>query len=162
MRATISNCKKCGKIFQRRATEVNCYNCIKHEEEQFTRLYRTLQKSASNGGIAIEELSAEVEVPVEEIERFYWEGRLSTAGVFLKMTCQACGVMTNEAERRGRYCLKCSEMAATKAGVEIKSVQELDKAEAEAQHRQKQLALLKKNQPSDKTTRRFGLSRHNR
>lgn len=162
MQVTISNCKKCGKVFKRHANEVSCYACVKQEEEQFTLLYRTLQRSAPNGGIAIEELSAEVKVPVEEIERFYWEGRLSTAGAFLKMTCQACGVLTNERERRGRYCLKCSEMAANKAGVEIKSVQELDKQEAEAQHRQRQLSLLKKNQPADKNARRFGTSRHNR
>lgn len=156
MQVTISNCKKCGKIFQRRASEVSCHDCIKQEEEQFTALYRTLQKSASQGGIAIEELAAEVGVSVEDIEKFYWEGRLSTAGIFLKMTCQACGVMTREVERRGRYCIKCSEMAANKAGVEIKTVQELDKAEAEMQRRQQQLAMLKKNQPTDKTTRRFG------
>lgn len=162
MQVAISNCKKCGKVFQRKANEVSCYECVKQEEEQFTLLYRTLQKSASQGGIAIEELSAEVGVSVEEIERFYWEGRLSTAGIFLKMTCQACGVMTKEADRRGRYCLKCSEMAANKAGVEIKTVQELDKAEAEEQRRQKQLSMLKKNQPADKNARRFGVSRHNR
>jgi Zn finger protein HypA/HybF involved in hydrogenase expression len=158
MQVALCNCKKCGKVFQRRGAEANCSDCVKLEEEQFTLLYRTLQKSGSQGGIAIEELSAEVKVSVEEIERFYWEGRLSTAGIFLKMPCQACGMMTTEVERRGRYCIKCSEMAANKAGVEIKTVQELDKADAEEARRQKQLALLKKNQPSDKGSRRFGPS----
>jgi hypothetical protein len=160
MQVAIGNCKKCGKIFQKKTTEVSCYDCLKQEEEQFTLLYRTLQKSGTQGGIAIEALSAEVGVPVEEIERFYREGRLSTAGIFLKIPCQACGVMTTEVERRGRYCVKCSEMAANKAGVEIKSVQELDKAEAEEAKRQKQLAMLKKNQPTD--GRRFGGSRRER
>ncbi|HEY9745212.1 MAG TPA: hypothetical protein V6C99_03225 [Oculatellaceae cyanobacterium] len=158
MQATLCNCKRCGKIFQRRALDI-CTDCVKQEEEQFTLLYRTLQSSAANDGIAIEELSAEVGIPVEQIERFYWEGRLSTAGIFLKMPCQACGVMTKEVDRKGRYCLKCSELAATKAGVEIKSLQELEKAEAEERRRQQQLAMLKKNQSTDKTIRRFGVRR---
>lgn len=155
MQTILCNCKKCGKVFQRGATDI-CSECIRMEEEQFTLLYRTLQKSASQGGIAIEELSAESGVSVEEIERFYREGRLSTAGIFLKTPCQACGMMTREAERRGRYCLKCSELAASKAGVEIKSLQELDKADEEEQRRQRQLAMLKKSQPSDRNQRRFG------
>src|SRR5262249_9054312 len=57
MPATLCNCKKCGKIFQRHAAEL-CADCIKQEEEQFTLLYRTLQESAVTDGIAIEALSS--------------------------------------------------------------------------------------------------------
>lgn len=158
MQATVCNCKKCGKIFQRRTTDI-CPECVKVEEEQFTLLYRTLQKSVSQGGIAIEELSAQVGVSIEDIEKFYLEGRLSTAGTLLKIPCQACGVMTRDIERKGRYCSKCSEETANKAGVEIKSVQEIEKAEAEEAKRQQQANMLKKASSSDKTVRAFGRGR---
>lgn len=150
MSLVIFNCKRCGKVFQKRLSEM-CPDCITLEEEQFKQLYRTLQKSATQGGIAIEELSAQVGVPVEEIERFYWEGRLSTAATYLKTQCHACGVTVRELERKGRYCLKCSEQTANKAGVEIKSIRDLEKAEEEARKQEQMQALLKKQQASAST-----------
>lgn len=158
MAGAVINCRKCGKVFQKRATDL-CPVCIQLEEEQFKILYRSLQKSASNGGIAIEELSVEVGISVEDIERFYRDGRLSTAASYLKLPCQACGVVMNEIDRRGRYCIKCSEIAATKAGVEVKSLQQLEKADEAERQRQQQLAMLKKHQTADKGVRKFGSNR---
>jgi hypothetical protein len=161
MAAAVANCSKCNKIFQKILSDL-CPTCIQLEEEQFTLLYRALQKSAAHGGIAIETLSADLGIPVEDIERFYLEGRLSTAGIFLKFSCQGCGLVVGDMARKGRYCLKCSEMTATKAGVEVKSRQELEKEDAKEAARQKQLALLKKNQPTDNNTQRFGSTVRNR
>lgn len=155
MAGAVANCKKCGMIFQKVSNDF-CSKCAKQEEEQVMALYRALQNSEAQGGIAIDELSSELGVPVDDIERFYREGRLSTAGIFLKFSCQGCGVMTGEIGRRGRYCLKCSEMAANKAGVEVKTIQALNKAQAQEQMRQQQLALLKKNQPAPEGMRKFG------
>lgn len=159
MAGAVINCKKCNKIFQKRISDL-CPACILVEEEQFKVLYRALQKSASQGGIAIEELSNEVEIPVEDIERFYLEGRLSTAGSLLKFQCQTCGVMMAAHERKGRFCHKCSEYTASKAGVEVKSTNQLEKASMEERQRQERLALLKKNQPQKPTERRFGVGRN--
>lgn len=146
MKSTVANCKKCKKVFQKVLHNL-CSDCIKLEEEQFKILYRTLQKSASNGGITIDDLSAEVGISVEDIESFYREGRLSTAGIFLKFSCQQCNVMMDERNRKGRYCLKCSDELASKAGVEVKSKQALEKSEAQERANQERLSLLKKNQP---------------
>jgi protein-arginine kinase activator protein McsA len=157
MAGAVANCKRCGKVFQKVRADI-CAPCVQVEEEQFTVLYRALQKSAAHGGVAITDLAAETGIPVDEIERYYMEGRLSTAGTHLKMPCQACGMMMRDIQRKGRYCVKCSEATANKARVEVKSVQELEKADAQDRLRQQQLALLKKNQSVGTSARRFGSS----
>jgi len=78
MGGNVMNCKKCNKIFQQRLHPI-CPACIRLEEEKFTHLYRLLQESASEGGIAIQVLSSTVGISVDEIEKMYMEGRLSTA-----------------------------------------------------------------------------------
>lgn len=157
----IANCKKCNRVFQKVIQDF-CSACIALEEEQCKVLYRILQKSAARGGIVIGELSRESGVSTEDIERFYLEGRLSTAGTLLKFQCQGCSVMIGEPERRGRYCRECSHRTANQAGVEVKSRQSLEKSEAEARRRQEQLELLKKKSPppAENAQRRFGMVRH--
>lgn len=160
MTGAVANCKKCGKIFQKVRHDF-CGPCVQLEEEQFQILYRALHKSGAQGGASIDELAGEYGIPVEDIERFYREGRLSTAGTYLKIPCQACGMMTRDIERRGRYCLKCSEVAANKAGVEVKSLQDIEKADAMERQRQQQLAMLKKHQAQE-SARKFGSSHRHR
>jgi len=157
----VSNCRKCKKLFQRVASDL-CQSCIALEEEQFTILYRALQKSGQQGGIAIDELAEQVGVPVEDIERFYLEGRLSTAGTNLKMPCQACGMMMRDIDRKGRYCVKCSEMTANRAGVEVKTMQQIQKADEEEHRRQQQMSLLKKSSLPGAEARKFGSSHRHR
>jgi hypothetical protein len=161
MAGDVANCKKCGKVFQKVRNEI-CVPCVQLEDEHFKILYRALQKSAANGGIAIGDLACETAIPGEDIERYYLEGRLSTAGTHLKIPCQSCGVMTRDIERKGRFCVKCSETTANKARVEVKSFQELEKADAQERLRQQQLALLKKNQPAGQAARKFGLGQRQR
>jgi hypothetical protein len=142
MGGLVINCKKCNKIFQQRLHPI-CPECVKLEESQLQSMYRILQESASSGGVAIDTLSEMVGMPQEDIEKHYLEGHLSTAGIFLQMPCQACGGMFGEKDRRGRYCVKCSEITANKAGVEVRPLQEIRKEEEEVQRREKQESVLK-------------------
>lgn len=144
MVGTVMNCKKCNKIFQQRLHPI-CPACLQREDQQFTNLYRLLQNSAGFGGIDINTLAVRVGMSADQIEKWYMEGRLSTAGLFLKMPCQSCGSMCGEHQRKGRYCLKCSEMTANQAGVEVKTVQELQREEADEQRRLQQESLLRQN-----------------
>ena len=70
MSLSLANCKKCKKVFQKRLSDL-CPDCITVEEEQFKALYRALQKYREYG-VAIEELSNEVGIPVSDIEEFYY------------------------------------------------------------------------------------------
>jgi hypothetical protein len=160
MVGAVINCKRCNKIFQKVGTQDNCTACVRLEEEHITTLYRRLQKSAADGGITIDELSAELDIPLDDIERYYLEGKLTTGVMFLKTTCQGCSAVIREIQRKGRFCVTCSEDTANKAGVEVKYMQTIQKEEEAERRRQEQMKLLKKNQPPrGEQPRKFGFTR---
>lgn len=109
-----------------------------------SRVYHALQKSASQGGIAVKDLSQQLKIPADEIEALYMDARLGTAGTFLKTECQGCGLLILENDRKGRYCLACSELTATQAGVEVKSLQHLRAEEEMRKALQEQATQLAK------------------
>lgn len=164
MSQNVANCKRCNRIFQRRLGEL-CADCLKQLDEHCDRVCRALQKSAEHGGIALADLSVQVDVPAEEIEKLYMEGRLSNLGFYLKKPCHACGVLTGETERKGRYCLKCSELTAGKAGVEVKPIHELREKEEKRKrpNREEVVAvaaksLLPAHGPEESSLRKFGFT----
>lgn len=159
MVGAVINCKRCHKIFQKVTNHDHCPACVRLEEEQVTLLYRRLNKSAPEGGMLIHDLSAELEIPVEEIERFYLDGKLTTGANYLKTVCLGCGETIREIQRKGRFCVTCSENTANKAGVEVKYVQAIQKEEEAERRKQEQMQLLKKNQPPTEQVRRFGFTR---
>lgn len=162
MAGPVVNCKRCHKIFQKMATSDNCQACVRLEEEQVTQLYRRLQKSADDGGITLQALSAELDIPTEDIERYHLEGKLTTGVMFLKTTCQGCNITIGENQRKGRFCLTCSEDTANKAGVEVKYLQSIKKEEEAERRRQEQINLLRKSQPVKEQPRKFGFTRSGR
>jgi hypothetical protein len=149
MSGKVLNCKKCQRIFQRRLSDL-CPDCVKQEDDQFVILYRALQKTAAQGGIALDALALQMNIPAEAIEQMYLEGRLGMAGVYLKIPCQACRVLTHESERKGRFCVRCSEETANKAKVDVKSLRDLVREEDEEKRRQAQLRILKTAPPPSK------------
>lgn len=157
MGGIVSNCKKCNKIYQK-LRQPYCQDCAKLEDEKFSCLYRTLQKSAADGGISIDTLSVIMDISVEEIERYFLEGTLGTAGIYLQINCQGCGVKCNANQRLGRYCVTCSEQTANKAKVSVHSLQDLNKRCAENQRRNQQSEMLKDNQAKRSAYSKFGNS----
>lgn len=140
---SIANCKRCNKIFQKRLSD-QCTDCLQITEQEFRNVYRLLQRSSSDGGIAISQLSHETGVPIEEIEEFYVEGRLGTAASYLKYECATCGVLVGALQRKGRFCVNCSEKNAQDAGVEVKSKSDIDKRDKKLQEQQEQADLLRR------------------
>jgi hypothetical protein len=157
MGGIVSNCKKCNKIFQK-LRQPFCQDCAKLEDEKFSELYRTLQNSAAGGGISIDILSVQMDVSVEEIERYFLEGSLGTAGIYLQINCQGCGMKCNANQRLGRYCVTCSEHTAHQAKVGVHSLQDLNKKYAENQRRNQQSEMLKDNQAKRSAYSKFGNS----
>jgi hypothetical protein len=155
MGGMVNNCKKCNKLFQQ-IRQPYCHDCNRIEEEKFSTLYRALQKSASTGGRSIDDLSAEMDIPVEDIERYFLEGCLGTAGTYLQINCQGCGMSCNANQRLGRYCVTCSELTANKAKVEVYSIHELNKRHSETQRREQQAEMLKQNQEKRSAYSKFG------
>ena len=155
MSGQIINYKKCHKIFQQVRLPY-CSDCAKVEEEKFPLMYRTLQKSATRGGIHIDDLAQQMDIPAVDIERFFIEGRLGTAGAYLLIHCQACGINCGVNERSGRFCLPCGEQTANQAQVDVYSAHELNQRDAQEQKRAQQEALLQQNNARRAVNTRFG------
>jgi Zn finger protein HypA/HybF involved in hydrogenase expression len=156
MPPTVINCKKCQRVFQRLVSDY-CPDCMKQEDEQQTKIYRALQKSALQGGIEISNLSEQLGIAAEDIEKLYFEGRLATGGTFLKIPCQSCRRITQESERKGRFCLHCSEKASQQAGVSIRPLHTLRSEEDERKKNELRTTLnsspiTKKATPTDITS----------
>ncbi len=127
----IVNCKRCNKIFKKMVSEI-CPTCVEKENEQFQKMFRLLQSSQPHGGILIEDLSEQVGIPIEVIEEYYFEAKLGTAGLFLKFKCRACSEVLDENNRKGRYCIPCSNAVSNKAGVKVRSLQDIEREERRA------------------------------
>ena len=155
MSVTVVNCKRCNRVFQF-IWQPFCPECSKIEEDRFSRLYRTLQSSASNGGMSVDALSEETEIDTEDIERYFIEGNLGTAAIYLHIPCQGCGVICTALQRLGRYCLNCSETTANQAGVKVKSMRELNKIHAKTELREKHAEFLRQNQDRRFINNTFG------
>ena len=155
----LANCKRCKSMFQRpRGGLDRCQPCLANEEETFSKLYRTLQRSQSQGGIIIDELASEVSLSAAEITEIMLTGQLGTMADFIKYPCKSCGAVIDHNQRGGRFCLNCSEEKASIAGVAVKSIRELDQAKAEQQEKQDLMAILKGGEPKEGlSTRRYGL-----
>lgn len=136
------NCKKCSKVFQKVLSD-HCSDCLIKEEDQFRNLYRLLQNSATHGGISIEELATQSNVSVSEIEQLFQAGKFGTAGACLKYECQTCHIMMGALQRRGRFCINCSEKTAAEAGVQVQSQQNIQKQRESEAQKAAQLKSLK-------------------
>jgi hypothetical protein len=155
MGATVTNCKRCNKVFQQ-VRQPLCPDCARIEDEKFSALYCTLQDSALKGGIAIDVLARQVKAPVEEIERYFLEGNFGTAGLFLNIYCQGCGLLCNANQRLGRYCVPCSESTAQKAGVEVQNLRDLIKRQVDQENREQQERMRRENQERRANYGKFG------
>jgi len=155
MGVTVSNCIRCNKVFQQ-IRQPFCTDCARIEEEKFSALYCTLQQNALKGGIAIDVLSKQVNVPVEDIERYFLEGTFGTAGIYLNIYCQGCGTLCNANQRLGRYCVPCSESTAQKAGVEVQSLRDLMKRQDSSAKLEQQAQLMRENKERRANYNKFG------
>jgi hypothetical protein len=108
MSISVSNCKKCQRVFQRLASDY-CPGCKSQDDEVCRSVYKELEKTSKEGGIEIEGLAKRLNISVEDIEKYYFEGRLSKMGALLKIPCQSCKKITSELERKGYFCLACYE-----------------------------------------------------
>lgn len=122
----IANCARCNRVFRKTLTD-KCPECVEAEYQQFQMMFRLLQNSAEHGGLFIDDLAEKVGVSVEYIEQYYLDSKLGTAGMFLKFKCRSCGGVMAEMNRKGRYCINCSETVSAQAGVEVKSRNRLNR-----------------------------------
>ncbi|MGE0200142.1 MAG: hypothetical protein AB7P76_04155 [Candidatus Melainabacteria bacterium] len=156
MASNVTNCKRCNGLFQKKISEF-CPGCILVLDERLKITYRTLQRMQP-GSISIEELAQQLEISAEDIDYFYQDGQLGTASANLRFQCLNCNVIMDQRNKNGHYCRECSEAIADKAGVEVKSMKQIEREDREAQRKAEQAAMLKRNVTKTAEDRRFGFA----
>lgn len=98
----ISNCKRCGKIYDS-ATGPICEACVKELDELFLKVRDFIYKNPTKN---MHDVSKETEVPMKMLQQWVREEKLSfskESGVAL--TCENCGAKIYT----GRFCKDCKE-----------------------------------------------------
>jgi uncharacterized protein len=99
----ISNCKRCGMIFQSMGKNI-CNSCLEIEEQEFEALRKYLNE---NPGASISNISQELEMPSAKILRFIREGRIEllSGNGTEELLCSSCG----KSIQSGRFCEPCRQ-----------------------------------------------------
>ncbi|MCX7796160.1 MAG: MerR family transcriptional regulator [bacterium] len=90
----LANCKECGKLFLKVASDI-CPECQRKEEEDFNKVKEYL-KEHPNANLS--EIMEATGVGENKISKFIRAGRLS-----IKPTCESCGRPIDS----GRLCPEC-------------------------------------------------------
>ena len=99
----LSNCEKCGVLFNKIASGL-CPTCIEKEDEQFEKVRKYLHR---NPNASMSEVSEQTEVEPETIEKFLRDGRLQEGKIVIseELTCISCGAQISI----GSLCRNCAE-----------------------------------------------------
>jgi hypothetical protein len=142
MTTLVTNCKHCHRVFRSSGAVEICNVCLQSDGGKIRQAYRLLQSSAmTTGGMHIEDVASNVGAAAEDVLEWYMANKLGTAAQFLIFACQGCKKTVRERDRQGRYCIACSKETSEKAGVTVKSTQQLElEAEQQQLFRQQEMA----------------------
>ena len=98
----IRNCKGCGKLFNYYgSTTPMCAQCMKALDDKYEQVKRYIY---DNPRASINEVAQEMDVTIQQLQRWIREERLSFSEESLVgLECESCGAMI----RTGRFCLNC-------------------------------------------------------
>jgi hypothetical protein len=99
----VRNCKGCGKLFNYMSGPPICPSCADVLDLKFEGVKEYVY---DHPGVGIQELSVEMEVPVQQIKQWIRDERLSFAeDSMMGLACEGCGVTI----KTGRYCKLCKD-----------------------------------------------------
>lgn len=100
--ATISQCKKCSRLYQSFGNAPYCPTCMEELEKGFDLVKDYIYEHPKANAV---EISQETGVAEKDIFYFLREGRLSLSEGSSLLICESCGrsIMT------GRYCESCKK-----------------------------------------------------
>ncbi len=99
----ISNCKKCGKMFNPFNGEKICPDCKKALEDKFQEVKKYVDEHKV---AAMTQICEDCEVDQKQVQQWVREERLVFAdNSLIKFNCEHCGAVINT----GRFCDKCKK-----------------------------------------------------
>ena len=96
----VSNCARCGRIFNYVAGQRICEGCRKELEKDFQKVKEYIRNNPNKG---IREVSEECEVSEKQIKSWVREERLEFSKGAGVLNCESCGAPIST----GRFCDKC-------------------------------------------------------
>lgn len=98
----VRNCKGCGKLFNYIGTLTPmCPQCMKSLDEKYEAAKKYIY---DNPNASINEVSTEVDVSIQQIQRWIRQERLSFSDISpIGIDCEKCGAMI----KTGRFCQTC-------------------------------------------------------
>ena len=98
----LTNCPRCGKMYNKLGLSTCCASCKQQEEDDFQACYVFLRE---HPGCSVTELSSGSKVEERQILEFYRTGRLVSSGEGEGVPCVHCG----KPAYRGSYCNTCAQ-----------------------------------------------------
>lgn len=98
---SLSNCRKCGKMFNHIGGPMLCESCRKKMEDSFQQVRKYLY---DNPGSSLEDIAKNNDVSIGQINEWIRQERLVfSENSPIKIKCEKCGatILT------GRFCAKC-------------------------------------------------------
>lgn len=89
----LTNCPRCGKLFNKNFRDV-CNNCHLELEKDYERCSDHLRM---NRGMDIQQLSDEMEISIKQITKWIREGRISLLNApNMSYPCESCGTLIRD------------------------------------------------------------------
>lgn len=103
-------CKLCGKLFNYVNGIKLCPNCAKQMEDKFADVKEYIY---THHNATIQEVSKEFEIPVQQIQKWIRDERLSfSEDSPFSIQCESCGAPI----KTGRFCVDCKKRLETGFG----------------------------------------------
>ncbi len=102
MALSVSQCKKCARLYQPLGNAPYCPTCMEELESNFDLVKAYIYEHPSANAV---EISQETGVPEKDIFYFLKEGRLSVSENSGMLLCESCG----RSITTGRFCDSCKK-----------------------------------------------------
>ena len=125
-----ANCKKCNKVFDKVYTPY-CTDCYAVHSENLSNIYRFIQE---NNTMSLDQVAVNCGLEPNELERILFSGELGTASSKIIYECQRCETPISPLNRRGRFCLRCTQTIEKEAKIDAESKKQRQLEKVKADH----------------------------
>lgn len=150
----IINCARCNQVFRQILRDL-CPECIAQEEQNAGKIALALKQSASQGGMALEELAQALVIPADDILALYEEGFFHQEARWLLKSCHKCLQTFPIGQFQGDCCTACFGELQREVGEDLRLQEFLREQEALARDGKRHYGLKKPLSEKHKDYYRF-------
>lgn len=118
----VSNCTRCRRVFRQTYTPM-CPDCYHEYVLNFSHVYRYVQ---DNPAQTLEQIALHCKISLRELRQLFFHGALGTATEHVVCHCLRCQVPMAPIQRRGRFCVSCTEKLETEGRINQQKPEDAD------------------------------------